>query len=31
MTICKGKLIKKQELLGYVKKIENEDRVRFFS
>ena len=29
MTICKGKLIKKQELVGYVKKIENEDRVRF--
>ena len=29
MTICKGKLIKKQELVGYVKNIENEDRVRF--
>ena len=29
MTICKGKLTKQQELVGYVKKIDNEDRVRF--
>ena len=30
MTICKKKkLTKQQELVGYVKKIDNEDRVRF--
>lgn len=29
LTICAGKLKEKQELTGYVKKIDNEDRVRF--
>ena len=29
MTICKGKITKQQEHVGYVKKIDNEDRVRF--
>ena len=29
MTICAGKLKEKQELIGYVKKIDNEDRVQF--
>ena len=29
LTICGGKLTKKQELIGYVKKVTNEDRVQF--
>lgn len=29
LTICAGHLKEKQELVGYVKKIENEDRVQF--
>lgn len=29
LTICAGKIKGKQELVGYVKKIENEDRVQF--